>query len=484
MTGVRTLGVVWRWMIRRLSGVPTWPAWTYADQFGLGRYIQSNIRDLPRSMPTGNVGNNFRDEIKNIYDALTTASVRYELAPVHTEDWRTQRIRHPFEMLRNPGTGNCLDLSLLFGGICNTRRLQAVLIVGDVPDLGLHAFVVVCLHKARPIQIAERAENQDVQRIWDFFGGDASRPYNPVTTDPQFIIALNETTEPQPESGDAWFCPVECTGVTQNTAIPALSFCESRAQARKHISALAEQPGKFRFAIDISYHSDLGRHRYESPNRMAGIFAVMLLFPLFGIVVYLALAAILSWPVNWTPRLKHSDDIVFTNDNIKYASVAFDPCSGSGLSGDADESGRRMMKMWRMWTTQRQIKKGTDFLAVEMPKPFTLWYYSFQADVKVTYKPSEEDKYSCQARIKAIVAFLVKESPDAHNGNSYRQLFASGDFDNEISPWDKTVLSLLPANRGEKLLLMLEVWPLSNEVPLPTKPSDYQIVLSVKKEVP
>lgn len=57
-------------------------------------------------------------------------------------DWidKEQRIRTPEEILGRPNQGTCVDLSLLFGGLCLHHQLSPVLVVLDG-----HAFAAVCL---------------------------------------------------------------------------------------------------------------------------------------------------------------------------------------------------------------------------------------------------------------------------------------------------------------------------------------------------
>lgn len=73
----------------------------------------------------------FEDMIKAIYDDLSERRIDYDLEPVNS-DTEVQEIRPPESIAGSetlPGKGTCIDLSLLFAGLCLERRLRPIVVV-------------------------------------------------------------------------------------------------------------------------------------------------------------------------------------------------------------------------------------------------------------------------------------------------------------------------------------------------------------------
>jgi hypothetical protein len=77
--------------------------------------------------------------VEVIYQALVNKEINYT-GPKYSPDDAIQRIRNPHEVLSSPGTGTCLDLALVFCGICLGYDLLPLLIIIEG-----HAFAAVSL---------------------------------------------------------------------------------------------------------------------------------------------------------------------------------------------------------------------------------------------------------------------------------------------------------------------------------------------------
>lgn len=84
-----------------------------------------------------------RQLVEVIYNALVNKNINYTWPRYNPDDAR-QRIRNPHEVLLSPGTGTCLDLALLFCGICLGYDLLPLLIIIEG-----HAFAAVSLNHKR-----------------------------------------------------------------------------------------------------------------------------------------------------------------------------------------------------------------------------------------------------------------------------------------------------------------------------------------------
>ena len=81
--------------------------------------------------------------VEVIYQALVNKEIDYTWAKYSPDD-AIQRIRNPHEVLSFPGRGTCLDLALLFCGICLGYDLLPLLIIIEG-----HAFAAVSLNHKR-----------------------------------------------------------------------------------------------------------------------------------------------------------------------------------------------------------------------------------------------------------------------------------------------------------------------------------------------
>ena len=135
-------------------------AWRYHklenDWAVLARFVQVNARkwlDEPLAVNWNDLNQDpegRRKVIQELYEVLRGCRINYTLEP-YNPDAAIQEIRTPTEILHNPREGNCLDLSLLFCGLCLGCDLAPWLIVTQG-----HAFVAVALQHRRSERGNER----------------------------------------------------------------------------------------------------------------------------------------------------------------------------------------------------------------------------------------------------------------------------------------------------------------------------------------
>ena len=126
---------------------PYWPPWPRTNRYALAGYVTSEAGNLlavdgisaydATSAPTGR-----RAVAQAIYDTLEKQDIRYALESYHPSD-SLQIIRTPAQILYAPRQGTCLDLALLFCGLCTTYELLPLLIILDG-----HALAAVSLTHA------------------------------------------------------------------------------------------------------------------------------------------------------------------------------------------------------------------------------------------------------------------------------------------------------------------------------------------------
>lgn len=215
-----------------------WQPWSRMDHRGLARFVTRQASSwLPPPI------NRF-DQIhkrdhrctiaKAIYDSLRERNIRYALEEYHPSQM-LQPIRTPAEIINAPQEGTCLDLAVLFCGLCLANELLPILIVIEG-----HALAAISLtHGLR--------EWNDHRPGRELFAS------GPVTN----AQALRDLID----QGD--FVAVECTGFAhtdrlgQNTAYKpeaeriagVLTFEQAMAEGRRQLDR-ADCP--LRFALDVA----------------------------------------------------------------------------------------------------------------------------------------------------------------------------------------------------------------------------------------
>lgn len=102
--------------------------------------------------------------VKLIYEALINKNINYNGPKYHPDDV-IQPIRKPGEVLLCPNTGTCLDLALLFCGICLGYDLLPLLIIIEG-----HALIAVSLN----YQLSEWDRNDEgsIFHTLELFAGE------------------------------------------------------------------------------------------------------------------------------------------------------------------------------------------------------------------------------------------------------------------------------------------------------------------------
>lgn len=120
-----------------------WPNWSRRDPQGLARFVTPQARDwltlgLSRFDLEADPQGRLR-VVHAIYDALARERIHYAIEE-YNPSAALQPIREPAEILRRPKEGTCLDLAVLFSGLCMGNRLLPIIVV-----LKGHAIALVSL---------------------------------------------------------------------------------------------------------------------------------------------------------------------------------------------------------------------------------------------------------------------------------------------------------------------------------------------------
>jgi hypothetical protein len=218
----------------------SWKPWSRVDDRGLARYVTPEAkRWLALDVSRFDLGENpegRRRVVQAIYEALVAKEIRYALEEYHPSAAQ-QPIRTPPEILEAPREGTCLDLAVLFCGLCLASDLLPILIV-----IAGHALAAVSLAHGL--------------RDWDGY-----RPERP-------LFETGPLTDPDPMRrllDEGSYLAVECTGLAQSQKLGraararfpetigrrkgVLSFKRAVAAGREQLE-FPERP--FQFALDIA----------------------------------------------------------------------------------------------------------------------------------------------------------------------------------------------------------------------------------------
>lgn len=189
--------------------------------------------------------------VEVIYQALVNKEINYTWAKYNPDD-AIQRIRNPHEVLSFPGTGTCLDLALLFCGICLGYDLLPLLIIIEG-----HAFAAVSLKHKRHEWNGYGRERQLFNKQ-ELFEGE------------QNLQKLRKLID------DDGYIAIECTGFARTQSFRGsqpeevgrtesgfLTFERAIKAGREQ---LENQERNFKFAIDIAVaHYDWKLESYSIP---------------------------------------------------------------------------------------------------------------------------------------------------------------------------------------------------------------------------
>jgi iSTAND domain-containing protein len=219
--------------------------WSTIDHLGLTYFVNA---DEARGLVSPNVNpldlrqqNRIREIVGAIYEDLLSKGIKYALEPSSSSE-RVQDIRTHSEVIKFQ-EGTCLDLALLFCGVCLAFELLPVLII-----LHRHAFVAVSLNYDL------YALNRRAQREGNLF---------------ENILAGQDKADSISELiGNGTYLAIECTGFARSQSLlpphpegidrqrdGTLTFDRAIEAAEEHFFGLHRRD--FQFALDIAT-----AHRY------------------------------------------------------------------------------------------------------------------------------------------------------------------------------------------------------------------------------
>jgi len=212
-----------------------WPSWPIDEYKALARYVLPEMAERVRLAIVRD------DEIKNgnrlavvraIYEALAACDFRYA-REMYAPDDGPQLIRDPGEMLTGGGDATCLDLALLFAGVCLGHELLPLVVIVEG-----HAFVAVSL-------LDDPRKPDSTARI----NRDGAWVNEGVLLDGNLFAQL--------VAENGYYVPVECTGFAKTET---LAYSVPEGKERKNgkldfeaaIAAGRSQSNErqFRFAVD------------------------------------------------------------------------------------------------------------------------------------------------------------------------------------------------------------------------------------------
>lgn len=266
LSGVFTaLARLWRYQPRA-----DWPPWSKIDQIGLARYVTIEAKSWvaikdPDAPPIPATNPEDRKKLAGaIYQALQSREVptRYAIEKLNWAE-STQRIREPGEILEAPREGTCLDLAVLFAGLCLGYRLLPIVVVVEG-----HAFTLVSL-------------SSSIDEYWKFraeqgVAGDGEGnpfPMGILRGDPSPLIRWID-------AGD--MIAVECTGFTwMSAATPEiaaqypecasrnadgfLSFKDAMVAGRKQFE-IAARPFLFGLNVEAAHRQSVDPYPIRGPG--------------------------------------------------------------------------------------------------------------------------------------------------------------------------------------------------------------------------
>ncbi len=228
--------------------------WTKANEKELARFATDSalqLFDLDVSSFDLIRQEQFESLIENIYNTLVAQKIKYDLEKFNLAETH-QRIRTPVEILSNPGQGTCLDLALLFCGLCLGCNLLPKLIL-----LEGHALAVVSLTLKRE----DWNSNRDSQK--KFLGKRVNDSQGMERIEPEVFKDLENLKTLKNLIDDGIYCVVECTGFAYSKTLQAnldpelagferningfFTFEQAKKVGRQQLERL-----HFKYAIDIA----------------------------------------------------------------------------------------------------------------------------------------------------------------------------------------------------------------------------------------
>ena len=233
--------------------------WSKANEKALAQFVSDRAIELLPKLSVNSFDQvQTRDGrlhlVQSIYDQLLKQGIQYSYEKYHPEA-EIQRIRTPAEILNTPGEGTCLDLALLFCGLCFGYDLLPLLIVIEG-----HALAAVALNHPRR-EWNSFARERTLFNSTELFRGEANH------------IALRQLVK------DGAYVAVECTGFAQTQSFtgsmpeeiartPAGTLTFERAIAAGQ-EQLQNSARSFQFAIDIAVAHYVWKIEPDSLAQMA-----------------------------------------------------------------------------------------------------------------------------------------------------------------------------------------------------------------------
>lgn len=225
----------------------SWEPWPKGHEKALARYALPGVASEVRLAVGRDDLLSSREHCKllqAIYESLLTRDIRYareKFDPILEQ----QSIRHPEEMLLGAGDATCLDLSLLFAGLCLGNELLPLIVV-----LNGHVLVVVSLVRGRREAGGFGRHGEDQDGSWAAEG----------------LLKDGKTLYELVRRGD--YLPIECTGFARSESIDP-RIPEGKGRENGHLTferaveagreQLSQADRAFSFAIDVAVLQDVHR---------------------------------------------------------------------------------------------------------------------------------------------------------------------------------------------------------------------------------
>jgi hypothetical protein len=214
--------------------MPWDPEWPKTDERGLARYVTEDANQLLKlevnrtdllAGPDPITGR--RAVIEAIYNALLKTQIQYATEP-YNDGQASQKLRTPHEILVAPREGTCIDLALLFCGLCLNNDLVPVMVL-----VKGHAFAMVSLAVNR-----RDATNRNLRpELANIFRRG-------TTTDAKALQSLID--------GDKPYLAIECTGFAVSTGMS---------------HAMPEGSGRNNGLLSFDRAVGAGREQFETDGR-------------------------------------------------------------------------------------------------------------------------------------------------------------------------------------------------------------------------
>jgi hypothetical protein len=235
-----------------------WPEWARSEEKALAHYVLPNVADSIRlDLPRFDYlkQRHYYDLVRGSYEALCDLELRYVHEPPHHHPER-QVLRDPRTIRLGAQEGTCIDLALLFAGLC--------LGIGLVP-------LVVIIEGHALVAVSLRYERGEIK-------GYALRRADPEKGDGPWtregILTAKDADTLKTLIDDGHYLAVECTGFARTNVLdPALPEGRERIDGRldfaRAIKAGREQldltSRPFLFAVDPAVLQDLRGYALFTP---------------------------------------------------------------------------------------------------------------------------------------------------------------------------------------------------------------------------